>query len=872
MKKFSFLLVLTAFVMNLAFGKQVDVATAKIVGQNFLNTRTTNAMLKAVTGLELVYTSSALGGTYSDGQINYFYVFNTSPSKGFIIVSSDDKAAPVLGYSYESGFDAGKIPPHVASWLEWYNKEIRAAITDNLVPASDVTNAWLELKKEGRSPVSLKSTKGVAPLMQTQWDQSPYYNALCPFDQQYGEYTVTGCVATAMAQILKYWNYPVNGSGFHSYNSNNFGTLSADFGSTSYGWSSMPNQLSGNNEAVATLMYHCGVSVDMNYGVGATGGSSAYVVSSQSPVQNCSEYALKTYFGYKSSLQGLMRDNYSLADWISLLKGDIGVDRPVLYAGIGDGGGHCFVCDGFDDNNNFHFNWGWSGQYDGYFAIDALNPSGVGTGGGSGGFNSYQQAVLGLEPETGGGGAGSYDLRLYNWLTTPNNTIYYGAAFDVSTQIANYGGTDFQGDFCAAIFDNNGIYVGMVDSIMNYNLPSTYYADLTFTYPGSFTFLPGSYNIATFFRPNGDNWYLVADGSYSNLISMNVINPNDIELYTPMTASPGTTIIQGQAMGVHLDVVNNGTSDFNGIFDVSLYDLDGYFVYNIGTYTNQTLPVGYHYTNGLDFNIGSLDSPPGTYLLAMQYLESGGSWQLTGSTYYQNPIEITVLDAPPVPDQYEPDNTAGTSYTLPVTFTGNQTTVNTYGSNCHLGSNNDPDYDYYKIDLPAGFSYVIFAQVYDMNHTGGEVYTLDAIFSYSTDGANWSSNFDAQAADYITILNGGFVLFKVSPKFSGQYGTYLLSIGITRNLTGLEESSLSASVRMFPNPAGDYTTIDLSSLNVSVENIRVMNTQGQIIEMITPGKNQSTIKLNVSGYSEGIYCLQFMTSDGMFPKKMIVRR
>jgi len=139
-----------------------------------------------------------------------------------------------------------------------------------------------------------------------------------------------------------------------------------------YNWNSMPLSVTGPNTAVATLMYQCGVSVDMNYGVSSTGGSSAYVISSQSPVQNCAEYALKTYFVIRvfKALPVLPISNKT--DWINLLKTELDAGRPVLYAGFGSGGGHCFDCDGYDANDYFHFNWGWSGQFDGYFDVDAL--------------------------------------------------------------------------------------------------------------------------------------------------------------------------------------------------------------------------------------------------------------------------------------------------------------------------------------------------------------------------------------------------------------------------------------------------------------------------------------------------------------------
>jgi hypothetical protein len=234
---------------------------------------------------------------------------------------------------------------------------------------------WVNLL-DGRKNVSVSTA--VSPLVQTKWDQSPYYNNLCPYDNSKGERTVTGCVATAMAQVMNYWEYPKKGTGFHSYNHSKYGTLNANFGSTTYDWANMPNELTSSSStvqknAVATLMYHCGVSVDMDYNVSSEGGSGAYVISSRSPVTHCTEYALKTYFGYKTSIQGVQKADYTTTNWKNLLKAELDASRPIVYAGFGDGG-HCFVCDGYDNNDYFHFNWGWGGLYDGYFALNALIP------------------------------------------------------------------------------------------------------------------------------------------------------------------------------------------------------------------------------------------------------------------------------------------------------------------------------------------------------------------------------------------------------------------------------------------------------------------------------------------------------------------
>ena len=380
MKKLFTLLCLLVF-FCLSYAKPVNEQTAKAAAQYFIKNRTRSPLFKTVYNPDLNLVFKAIvKGSGAKESVPCFYVFNVKAARGFIIVSADDNAMPILGYSDEKNFDPNKIPISVAKWLEGYKTQLRYIIQNKIEANTQVKKNWNDLVISPSVSPSLNSVV-VSPIMQTKWDQSPYYNALCPYDNQHNDRTVTGCVATAMAQIMKRWNYPTTGAGFHSYNTQNFGTLSANYGSTTYQWASMPNFVTNTNVAVATLMSQVGISVDMNYGVAATGGSGAYVVSDASPVTNCAEYALKTYFGYDNTLHGVQKVNYTDLQWINLLKTDLDAGRPVLYAGFGGGGGHCFVTDGYDDNNMFHFNWGWSGAYDGYFAIDALNPGGVGTGG-----------------------------------------------------------------------------------------------------------------------------------------------------------------------------------------------------------------------------------------------------------------------------------------------------------------------------------------------------------------------------------------------------------------------------------------------------------------------------------------------------------
>lgn len=283
-----------------------------------------------------------------------YYVFNFNAG-GFVMVAADDAVSPILGYSLTGKFDKNNLPPNANYWFGKYSEDI------NQIAISNTVN--LEAKKQWEKILDgnfSKSKSMVSPLCTTKWDQGCYFNELCPYDTLGScNHATTGCVATAMAQIMKKWNYPATGSGTHSYLSAYYGTLSADFGNTNYQWPLMVDSLAAQNIPVATLMYHCGVSVDMIYG---PGGSGAYVIPQP----------FFDYFKYSLNAKLVYTFNYDSIGWINMLKSELDASRPVLYAGFPPPPmptGHAWVCDGYDNNDFFHFNWGWSGNSDGYFSM-----------------------------------------------------------------------------------------------------------------------------------------------------------------------------------------------------------------------------------------------------------------------------------------------------------------------------------------------------------------------------------------------------------------------------------------------------------------------------------------------------------------------
>ncbi|MBR3710232.1 MAG: C10 family peptidase [Bacteroidales bacterium] len=305
------------------------------------------------------------------------YIYNIG-DHGFVIVSGNTVLPPILGYSDHEAFPSMEdAPENFTAWIQHYSEMIDFAIENGVLPEPEIEQQWDEALK-GQFPSKGMST--VTPLITTHWNQDCYYNEYCPstgggwWGGPCG-HVYAGCVACAMAQVMKYWNHPEIGFGSHSYVHGTYGEQTANFAATTYHWDNMPEQIYSHNDAVATLMYHCGVSVNMNYAPDGSGAQSKDV-----------ETALRSYFGYCGS-KYREKNKYDNNVWIAMLKSELDLSHPIYYSGSSGSAGHAFVCDGYDSNDLFHFNFGWSGSGDDYYSLYDVN-----------GYNSSQAAVMNIVP------------------------------------------------------------------------------------------------------------------------------------------------------------------------------------------------------------------------------------------------------------------------------------------------------------------------------------------------------------------------------------------------------------------------------------------------------------------------------------------
>lgn len=373
-------------------------------------------------------------GTAKDCDSPY-YVFNAPRQSGYVIVAGDDRLPAVLGYSHEGNIDLDNAPEALIALLQM---------------STDIAG-----QTEAGYDVTATGTAIVEPLLgDINWGQSEPFNSMCPMLNA-SQRGYVGCVATAMAQIMKYYNYPSKGTGTHSY-AHGSATIAADFGATTYDWANMPEVVpdapsQAQQTAYSTLCAHLGVAVEMQY---ATSGSGAYTMMVPA--------ALRDYFGYAPSIKMHSRSYYNTNEWMDMIRTELDASRPVYYAASSEDGlgGHAFVCDGYDSEGYVHINWGWYGSSNGYFYINHLNPGELGTGGGSGAYNIAQEIITDFIPASG---SEVYSPTLY--CSTRFSCESFGPDMMIVTALDNLDTKPFSGDIMAVLVSpENGEIVHILKS------------------------------------------------------------------------------------------------------------------------------------------------------------------------------------------------------------------------------------------------------------------------------------------------------------------------------------------------------------------------------------------------------------------------
>jgi hypothetical protein len=437
------------------FAKEVPVNIAKQVSNNFFISNYSNFHDNSLKSFNnpTVHVKNLNGNPA-------YYIFNYD-TDGFVIVSGDDAVEPILGFSYEGGFDHNNIAPALQNWFEGTLSHIQSARTQNKAASSKVSKEWNKYLSNNLKIGGPSKDKIVTPLLSSKWNQDNPYNDSCPpHSMGPSGKCYAGCVATTMGQVMYYHRYPPQGTGTYSYYHPHFMNLSANFGNTTYEWGSMTNIINNNSRShIAQLLVQCGISVDMNY---SPYGSSATLSKAL--------LAMKQHFSYSSRARLYEMGDYPDSIWHMMIKDNLELDIPLLYRGTGTQGGHAFVCDGYYNNNRFHFNWGWSGSNDGFFFLDNMS------------FSMGQAAIFDMVPydypycgptrtltetnryfEDGSGYSKYWNNTDCEWLIAPENNLPITLTF---SKFKTESGKDI-----LHIYDGSSANTTLIGSYSGHSLP-----------------------------------------------------------------------------------------------------------------------------------------------------------------------------------------------------------------------------------------------------------------------------------------------------------------------------------------------------------------------------------------------------------------
>ncbi|MDD2611852.1 MAG: thiol protease/hemagglutinin PrtT [Bacteroidales bacterium] len=575
-----------------------------------------------------------------------FYVFNAGSNGGFVIVSGDDAVRPILAYSDEGSFPSENIPENVKNWLDYYHHEIQYAVTQ---ASSQVY----------KTESSLGSTySAVAPLLgKIKWNQLTPYNLLCPYDKKSSAETVVGCVALAMAQVMDYYKWPEKGTGSNAYYLTTLDTVatlvSANFGNTTYQWNKILDYYDQNatpeqDSAVATLAYHCGVACHMEYGTAASGGSSAY--------SNDAGTAMIKYFGYDPDLQMLTRSYYDLASWTEIMLNELDADRPILYGGSSVYGGHEFVCDGYDNDGFFHFNWGWGGSADGYYSISTLDPFSYDTGTSTLGFSQNQDMIIGIQ-KPDGINKENYEMCMAKKLTSNKTSINAISAdvFNINFGYFNMGVNVFNGSVAAALYkDESFLKTISTENSVKHNSSYGYSSyDLNGLSLSGLT--DGKYKLYLVYKPVGSNTWSKFRGNamYNNNLDISISREKATvtvpafkpDLVLTSAVQPIGNIYQNRTGRFSVSVKNKG-AEYNSYMSVMIYSATNPAV---SQYLDNVLAViEKDDTKTLEIP-GLIELAPGTYYAYALYdstsdFDANGFKEVADSSF--SPLPFTIYEEP----------------------------------------------------------------------------------------------------------------------------------------------------------------------------------------------------------------------------------
>ena len=849
MKRAVLFIIFLLFLTSAGFAKSRTSSEALSIAGSFCRKSQSTIKKMSLEGitLKLVYTCTDSIATRSSSGNVYYYVFNIENSNGFVIVSGDDRAKDILGYSDSGSFDINSLPPNFVYWLGCYQQELKELMEQ---PETTSTIALLQLSAPNEINVRQASyATSVAPLLGgIKWNQDSPYNNFCPIiNTSTSERAVTGCIATAMSQVMRYYKWPVQGTGSNTYTPKRLTTpLTVDFSQTTYDWANMSETYNSSStqvqkDAVATLMYHAGVAVNMDYGT--TSGADDINMAR----------ALMKNFGYDSNIQYYMRDFYTRSEWIDFLKAELNVQHPVLYRGQSTDVGHMFVCDGYDNNSLFHFNWGWGGSSDGYFELSALNPGSLGIGGGnSGGFNSVQAIVLGVQKPSALSIVPPSQLYLYSPLTTSVSLVNRVDSFTTNMNLYNRGINIFSGSIGIALYNNTG-FIKLIDSFPVASLDSDWgWNNLSYNSNIPSLVADGSYKLYSVYKATEQTDWLIMRGKVGTPNYLNVtVTPSNVSFTNPdvlpkLTLNSLTVtgnLYQNKTGRFNVSITNNG-GEYNSVLVIYLQSVTSSTVKQIVSNDPINIPVGE--TKNFDLT-GDILLVAGQYNLFAMYDPVNDRSNVETVSSIGDSLTVNVLAEP----TEAPVMTLASQISFPDPIKVNK-------SNAVLTAHikNTGGYFYNKV---VAFVFPITGGA-SLTYFGYQPVILD---KNEEREITFSGNIDLDPGSYITAIRYWNLTTSAWGSFDpGTYGQ--ISFILVNDAIGMEQTT-QIKPTLYPNPA--TVKLCLQSEEV-VKIIRITDVSGKQVLLIKPEMSGEII-IPVERLSAGTYILQSETATGTQVSKFI---
>jgi hypothetical protein len=538
-------LLLCLAVMNTVWAGPITESQAKSIAANFLANRGLPS-----SGLKTAHKAPHFGSSSTSDQAA-FYVFNSERhNNGFVIVAGDDRAPAVLGYSDHGTFDVTDVPPAMQELLEGYTAQIE------------------ELDNGAIAATQLQTYGAITPLVGAAWSQNAPYNILLPYLPS-GKHAYAGCVATALAQVMHYWQWPPRPTtAIPAYTSSTLGIVMPELPVVDFNWGAMQNTYqttdttSSNALEAAKLTLYCAQAVEMNFKTASSGATTTRI-----------PLCLSSYFGY-SDAHTLRRTSYTTQGWVDAIYSELAASRPVIFSGSKAESGHAFVCDGYDGNGMFHINWGWNGQSNGYYLLNVLNPDRQGTGSATGayGYIYDQAAVVGIEPGNEINDEVMFtvtDMILNSFTGTRNNSSGNFTAI-VSAKFYNYTAHVFAADFGWGLYQGSTMVKKLMSVYTSSSTPGKYFdlqeRELSFGAGLS----NGTYRILPICSERNANNWKPCIGYDKNYIEV-TINGNTCTFkgygtaatpyYTVNGITHSGTMHPTRPVNINVNLTNNGVSD-----------------------------------------------------------------------------------------------------------------------------------------------------------------------------------------------------------------------------------------------------------------------------------------------------------------------